>query len=125
MRSLLLIVLVPLMTMAQASSQWRTVTFSNLGVPAENQTRFCSDCQPTAPCTSGGRGAYAVRAQTGPSTFAWNCSIFDTGSGSGDITSDTSTAVVGQAVIFSNTTGKQIGRFIATGIVRATSGVLS
>src|ERR1043165_5929303 len=111
---------------AQASSQWRQVTYANLGVPAENQTRYCTDCQPTAPCTGGGLGAYAVRAQTGASTFTWNCTIFEPGgSGSGDVTSDTSTSTVGQAAIFSNTTGKQIGRFASSGWVKATGGVLS
>lgn len=127
MRKLLLfITLIPATIFGQASSQWRQVTFANLGAPAENQTRYCTDCQPTAPCSSGGRGAYAVRAQTGTSTFAWNCSIFEpSGSGSGDVTSDTTTSSVGQAAIFSNTTGKQIGRFTSSGWVKATGGVLS
>jgi hypothetical protein len=118
--------LIPVSGFAQASSQWRQVTFSNLGVPAENQTRYCTDCQSTAPCTSGGRGAYAVRAQTGATTFVWNCSIFEpSGGGTGDVTSDTSTSSVGQAAIFSNVTGKQIGRFTSSGWVKATGGVLS
>jgi len=41
------------------------------------------------------------------------------------VTSDTSTASVGQVAIFSSTTGKQIGRFTSSGWVKATGGILS
>ena len=125
MKSLLLILLLPLAIAAQSANTFRQVTFANLGAPNDNNVRFCTDCEATAPCTGGGRGAYAYRVQTGASTFVWNCSDGGPGGGggSGDVTSDTSTAAVGQAAIFSNTTGKQIGRFTQTGWVRATGGV--
>lgn len=127
MRKLLLpLLLFPTIVLGQAASQFRQVAFSNLGVPNDNQTRYCVDCAPTAPCTGGGFGAYAVRVQTGPSAFAWNCSVFATsGSGSGDVTSDTSTSTTGQGVVFSDTSGKQIGRFTSSGWVKATGGVFS
>ena len=129
MRTLLLLffLLIPVVVLAQSANTFRQVTFSNLGAPTDNNVRFCSDCQATAPCTGSGRGAYAYRVQTGASTFAWNCSDGGPGGGggSGDVTSDTATASVGQAAIFSNTTGKQIGRFTSSGWVKATGGVLS
>lgn len=123
----LLLLTLPVIALGQAANQFRQVTFANLGAPADNNVRFCTDCQPTAPCTSGGRGAYAYRVQTGASTFVWNCSdgAPGGGGGSGDVTSDTSTSSVGQAAIFSNTSGKQIGRFTSSGWVKATGGVLS
>lgn len=125
--SLLLLLTLPVIVLAQASSQWRQVTFSNLGVPNDNATRYCVDCAPTAPCTSGGMGAYAVRVQTGAATFAWNCSVFAAsgGGGTGDVSSDTSTSAAGQGVVFSDTTGKQIGRFTSSGWVKATGGTFS
>lgn len=110
--------------LGQAANQFRQVTFSNLGVPASNNVRYCTDCgiSDAGICTSGGAGAYAYR-QGG----AWHCSLGNGGggSGSGDVTSDTSSSSVGQAAIFSNTTGKQIGRFTSSGWVKATGGVLS
>lgn len=127
MRKLLLfILLVPATIFGQASSQWRQVTFQNLGVPAENATRFCVDCQATSPCTGGGLGAYAVRLQVVSGTI-WSCTVGapSGGSGSGDVTSDTATSSVGQGVVFSATTGKQIGRFTSSGWMKATGGVLS
>jgi hypothetical protein len=68
-----------------------------------------------------------VRRQTGASTFIWSCTVGaeSGGGGSGDVTSDTSTSTSGQAAIFSNTTGKQIGRFTSSGWVKATGGVIS
>lgn len=124
---LLLILLLPVAVMGQSANTFRQVTFANLGAPNDNNVRFCTDCQATAPCTGGGRGAYAYRAQTGASTFVWNCSIGEPGGGggSGDVTSDTATSTVGQGVVFSDTTGKQIGRFTSSGWVKATGGILS
>ena len=127
MKVVIALLLFVVVAVAQQASGFRQVTFANLGVPNDNNTRYCTDCAPTAPCTGGGFGAYAYRAQTGASTFVWNCSIGTPGGGggSGDVTSDTSTSTVGQAVLFSATTGKQIGRFASSGWVKATGGVLS
>lgn len=126
-KSLLFIVFLPALALAQSANTFRQVTFANLGAPTDNNVRFCTDCQATAPCTGGGRGAYAYRVQTGASTFVWNCSDGGPGGGGGDgdVSSDTSTSSVGQAAIFSNTSGKQIGRFASSGWVKATGGVLS
>lgn len=126
MWKLILVLLFPVVVTGQSSNSWRQVTFANLGAPTDNNVRFCSDCEPVSPCTGGGRGAYAVRRQTGASTFIWSCTVgVEGGGGSGTVTSDTSTSVVNQGVIFSDTSGTQIGRFTATGIVRSTGGVLS
>lgn len=127
MKYLALILAVPLMVCGQAANQYRQVAFNNLGVPNDNNVRYCSDCQPTAPCTGGGFGAYAYRVQTGAATFAWNCNIGTPGGGggSGDVSSNTSTSSSGQGVVFADTTGKLIGRFTSTGWVKATGGVFS
>src|SRR5690242_2253047 len=106
MRILLVVLCVPVIVAAQAASQFRQVTFDNLGQPAPNATRYCVDCLPTAPCTkaslstpSNEKGAYAVRT----SASTWNCSIFaPSGSGDGDVSSNTSTSTVGQGVVFSS-----------------------
>lgn len=47
------------------------------------------------------------------------------GSGSGDVSSNTSTSVVDEIALFSDTTGKQIKRATTTGILKGTSGVIS
>lgn len=129
-RILLLLLLLPTTAYSQAASQFRQVTFDNLGQPATNQTRYCTDCvQANGPCAkaatsapSSQKGAYAFRL----SNSTWACSVFDpSGSGTGDVTSDTSTSTVGQGVIFSDTTGKQIGRFTSSGWVKATGGTFS
>lgn len=127
MKRILGVLLLPVAVMAQQASGFRQVIFANLGQPADNAVRYCVDCNPTAPCTGNGLGAYAYRAQTGASTFVWNCSIGTPGGGggSGDVSSDTSSSTVGQAVVFSNTSGKQIGRFTSSGWVKATGGVLT
>lgn len=63
---------------AQISSPYsagpRATTFANLGAPSNGQHRYCSDCQATAPCTSGGSGAFASRVGG-----AWNCSTGSAG----------------------------------------------
>lgn len=127
---LLLLLLIPIAALAQQASGFRQVTFANLGAPNDNNVRYVVDggVDPTTGnCVGGGFGAYAFRVQTGSTTFAWRCSIFGPsgGSGNGDVSSDTSTSSVGQAAVFSNTTGKQIGRFTSSGWVKATGGVLS
>lgn len=57
---------------AQVSSLYslgpRSTTFAALGAPANGQHRWCSDCQSTSPCTSGGSGSMAFRVGG-----AWNC----------------------------------------------------
>lgn len=126
MKVLFLLLLMPVAIFGQAANQFRQVTFSNLGQPADNQVRFCTNCQATSPCTSGGFGAYAARRQTGASAFIWSCTVgAEGGGGSGGVTSDTSVSSVGQGVIFTNTAGNQIGRFTSSGWVKATGGVLS
>lgn len=50
-----------------------SVTFANLGTPANGTQVYCSDCAVTNPCASGGSGNFA-RRENG----AWNC---QTGSG--------------------------------------------
>src|SRR5690242_14647422 len=110
---------------AQAANQFRQVTYANLGVPANNGVRYCVDCgiSDAGVCTSGGTGAYAYRVDS-----TWNCSKGNGsggGGGTGDVSSNTSTSTVGQGVVFSSTTGKQIGRFGETGWLKALNGVLS
>lgn len=119
----LLILVCPLAANSQSANAFRQVTFENLGVPASNNVRYCTTCgiSGAGVCTSGGSGAYAYR-QGG----VWRCSLGSGGgTGTGDVNSDTSTSGVGQAAIFSNTSGKQIGRFTSSGWVKATGGVLS
>jgi hypothetical protein len=131
MKTLLLILLLPAALLAQSANTFRQVTFANLGVPNDNNVRYVTDGgvdSVTGNCTSGGFGAYAFRVQTGATTFVWRCSVFvpgGGGTGNGDVSSDTATASVGQAAVFSNTTGKQIGRFTSSGWVKATGGVLT
>jgi hypothetical protein len=124
MKSLLITLVIPIVVMAQAANQFRQVTFANLGVPADNQVRYVVDggVDPvTGVCVGGSSGAYAFRVGS-----LWKCSIFaPSGTSGGDVTSNTATASIGQAAIFSNTTGKQIGRFTSSGWVRATGGVLN
>jgi len=138
-RSIFLLLLLPLTITAQqddkahaasaptsVASQFRQVTFANLGIPSGvNQVRYAVDAgidSATGECTSGGNGAYAFWDGF---LNKWFCSLSSGGTGSGDVTSDTTTSTVGQAAIFSNTTGKQIGRFTSSGWVKATGGVLS
>jgi hypothetical protein len=56
----------------QNMDQPRSLTFSNLGTPANANFRYCSDCQVTSgadnTCTSGGSGAFAMRING-----AWRC----------------------------------------------------
>lgn len=127
MKRLIPLLLFPVTVFGQAANQFRQTTFNNLGVPANNAVRYCVDCginSTTGACRSGGTGAYAYRVDT-----TWFCSKGNGGGGggggTGDVSSNTSTATVGQAAIFSNTTGKQIGRFTSSGWVKATGGVLS
>src|ERR1044071_2758522 len=138
-RSIFLLLLLPLTITAQqddkahaappatsVASQFRQVTFANLGVPSGvNQVRYATDAAvdaTTGECVSGGTGAYAF---WDGALSKWFCSLSSGGTGSGDVTSNTTTSTVGQAAIFSNTTGKQIGRFTSSGWVKATGGVIS
>ena len=45
-----------------------SVTFANLGPEQDGATLYCSDCQATLPCTSGGTGALATGAHG-----QWQC----------------------------------------------------
>jgi hypothetical protein len=125
----LFLLLFPTIVLGQAANQFRQVTFSNLGVPNDNNVRYVVDAAidpATGNCIGGGFGAYAFRVQTGAATFVWRCSVFAPGGGTtGDVTSDTSSSTVGQATIFSATTGKQVSKFTSSGWVKATGGVLS
>lgn len=127
---LLLLLATPITALSQAASQFRQVTFDNLGVPATNQTRYCTDCvQTTGVCAKAAtsaptsqKGAYAFRNSGG----TWNCSILAPGeSGGGDVSSDTTTSTTGQGVVFADTTGKLVGRFTSSGWMKATGGVFS
>lgn len=127
----LLLIVVPVSAQQQShalappstvATQYRPVTFNSLGTPTDNQVRFCTDCQATAPCTGGGNGAYAYRTDT-----AWNCNDGSTsgGGGTGDVISNVSSSTDGQATIFSGSTGKVITPFTSTGWMKATGGVIS
>lgn len=126
MRTLLLILLIPIAVVAQQASGFRPTTFANLGAPQPNATRWCSDCgsnPDTGVCTAGGTGRYAYRT-----AGVWSCTVGSGGGGGGgggDVNSNTSTANVGQLVVFSDTSGKQIGRFALTGFVKTLGGVAS
>lgn len=82
MRRLVLLVVLLAVFSALAYGQggdpyaWRRVpsTFANLGTPPDGEMRYCSDCQATSPCTSGGTGAAAERV-----AGAWNCSTGGSG----------------------------------------------
>lgn len=131
---LILLVTVPIKSQCQeqshpaappstVASQFRPTTFANLGVPTDNQVRWCSNCAATSPCTAGGFGAYAYRTDT-----QWNCndgSGSGGGGGTGDVISNVSSSTNGQAATFSGLTGKIITPFTGTGFLKATSGVLS
>lgn len=138
--SWLFVLLMPVVVMAQSpesahapapppssvASQFRQVTFANLGLPLDNNVRYVVDGAAdsvTGVCIGGGTGMYAYRVDS-----VWYCTKGNGsggGGGTGDVSSNTSTATVGQAAIFSNTTGKQIGRFTQSGWVKATGGILS
>lgn len=63
---------------------------------------------------------------SGAATFVGNVlNIPNYATGSGDVSSNTSSSVVNEIAVFSNTSGKQIGRATGTGIATLTSGVLS
>lgn len=47
------------------------------------------------------------------------------GGGGGDASTNTSTSVIGEAAVFSDNLGKTLKRFVGTGFVKATNGVLS
>lgn len=107
----------------QSANTFRQVTFENLGAPASNNVRYCTTCgiSDAGVCEAGGSGAYAYRRGG-----VWRCSLGSGGgTGTGDVTSDTSTSTTGQATVFSDTTGKQVGRFTSSGWVKATGGILS
>lgn len=113
---------------SSVASAFRQVTHVNLGIPSGvNQVRYSTDSgsdPTTGECISGGLGMYAFWDHA---SGKWYCTKGNGGGGSssGDVTSDTSTSSVGQAAVFSNTTGKQIGRFTSSGWVKATGGILS
>src|SRR4051812_17176880 len=48
---------------------------------------------------------------------------YGTGAGAGDLSSNTSSSVDGEIVLFNSTTGKSVKRATGTGYVKATSGV--
>lgn len=98
----------------QTARRLAPTTFANLGAPANGEVRYCSNCQATSPCTSGGTGADAFRI-----AGAWNCS--NGGSGTGDVAGPAS-AVNGNLASFSGTTGKLIAD---SGIVPANVALLS
>jgi hypothetical protein len=64
----LLFIVAPVASPQSTATRRRPVTFANLGTPTDGNTRYCSDCAPTAPCTGGGSGAIAERV-----AGAWNC----------------------------------------------------
>jgi hypothetical protein len=71
------------------------------------------------PSQSGNSGKYLTTDGTTPS---WGTVA---GGGSGDASTNTATSVDGEAVVFSGTGGKTLKRFAATGLVKATSGVIA
>lgn len=83
-----------------AASIYR-VLFANLGTPANGSVRYCIDCQATAPCASGGTGAFANRVNG-----AWNCG--SGGSSGGGITNSAGANVIpksdGSNLVASNAT---------------------
>ncbi len=67
--------------MAQTSGTARRLapsTFNNLGTPTAGEVRWCTNCQATAPCTSGGTGADAFANGSN-----WSCAIGGGGGGGG------------------------------------------
>lgn len=71
---------IPFGSRAQVSSSYARrlapSTFAALGTPPNGSVRYCSNCQATSPCTSGGSGASATRVNG-----AWNCSSGGVGTG--------------------------------------------
>lgn len=51
-------------------------TFAALGTPPVGNVRYCTNCNSSSPCASGGSGAFAYREATG-----WRCSGLPGGSG--------------------------------------------
>lgn len=114
----------PVVVTGQAASRFRQTTFANLGVPAPNRVFYCVDCRSTAPCSSGGSGAYAYRAGV-----AWNCNDGSPGSGGGGgggsvtsigLSAPNPFSVSGTPITTSGTlaltwaTGQAANRFLAT-----------
>lgn len=96
-------------------------TFANLGSPPDGEMRYCSNCQATSPCTSGGSGAVAERV-----AGAWNCSTG--GSGTGDVAGPASSS--DNAISrFDGTDGKHLQNSSASvddaGVLTATGGLFS
>jgi hypothetical protein len=101
----------------------RVTTFANLGTLAAGKTRWCTDCDATSPCTSGGAGAFAY-AVTGGTV---NC---NDGSGGGAATGDVvgpASSTANHLAVYADATGKLLadsftGTFVgATGTFGATS----
>lgn len=96
-------------------------TFAQLGTPANGMNYYCSDCQATSPCTSGGTGAAAARV-----AGAWNCSTG--GSGTGNVVGPAS-ATDNAISRFDSTTGKLLQNSSASvddaGVLNATGGLFS
>ena len=90
---------------AQTSSTARrraNSLFADLLTPTAGETRYCTNCSATSPCTDGGTGAIAERVGT-----VWNCSVGGGGAGSGDVAGPAS-AIDDAIPTFNGTGGKTL-----------------
>ncbi len=65
----IIILLATSSTPAQTARRRGATNFAGLGTPSDGEIRYCTDCQQTTPCASGGTGAPAERVRG-----AWSCS---------------------------------------------------
>src|SRR4051812_5833281 len=97
--ALLIIVLLTSPLVGQTSGGGRptgdiSIAFASLGTPINGSHFYCTNCQATAPCTSGGTGAFAYRV-----AGAWNCT---TGSSGGLAASGATVGATLQSQVFTN-----------------------
>lgn len=92
------------------------------GSPSAGDTVIVTDDSAAGACDSAAGSSTTLCQWSGS---AWVKLGDGGGAGGGDFSSNTSSSVDGEAVVFSGTAGKTGKRYTGTGIVKATSGVLA
>lgn len=84
MRKVVLLAVLVLLAAESVSAQYparrrQPSTYTQLGTPPDGEMRYCTNCQATTPCSSGGSGAIAERVGG-----IWNCSTGSSASAGGN-----------------------------------------